>query len=337
MGQPHPAQGTRLPVVIIMRFLHTSDLHYGLAPDPGCAWSAERAGDPGRILKAIVDACRTRHTEALFICGNLFDSMPSLRQCEEVNTLFASIPDTKVLVIPGSRDPVGIASPVRTFPWAENVEYSRESSLVYSNGEIRVLLSCGEMPSASEAAGYTYLAMGGRSKAELGKDRHYAWPGSPLALSPQDTGVHGCCELWIDEVLNEVTELELRELPAPRYVNLTVHVTPDSTAGELVSNLRYEMLRRGKENIYTLRIRGVRDPLQDLSLPELQSEFRILRISDESEPRYDLQALYAQHSGDMIGFYIREMNREDMSPVQKKALYYGIDALLRTSEERKGT
>ena len=36
----------------------------------------------------------------------------------------------------------------------------------------------------------------------------------------------------------------------------------------------------------------------------------------------------------MIGFYIQAFQKEDPSPIEKKALYYGIDALLRTTDER---
>jgi len=35
----------------------------------------------------------------------------------------------------------------------------------------------------------------------------------------------------------------------------------------------------------------------------------------------------------MIGFFIRELDRPNMSKLDKKALYYGINALLRTTDE----
>ena len=34
------------------------------------------------------------------------------------------------------------------------------------------------------------------------------------------------------------------------------------------------------------------------------------------------------------GFYIQALMKENMSPVEKKALYYGIHALLMTKDER---
>ena len=34
------------------------------------------------------------------------------------------------------------------------------------------------------------------------------------------------------------------------------------------------------------------------------------------------------------GFYIQALQKPEMSQVEKKALYYGINALLRTTDER---
>ncbi|MBO4990636.1 MAG: metallophosphoesterase, partial [Firmicutes bacterium] len=50
--------------------------------------------------------------------------------------------------------------------------------------------------------------------------------------------------------------------------------------------------------------------------------------------QYDFSALFAEHPSDMIGFYIRALEKPDMSPVEKKALFYGIHALLLTTDER---
>ena len=52
------------------------------------------------------------------------------------------------------------------------------------------------------------------------------------------------------------------------------------------------------------------------------------------EPQYDFSALFAEHPSDMIGFYIQALKKPDMSPVEKKALFYGIHALLLTTDER---
>ena len=64
------------------------------------------------------------------------------------------------------------------------------------------------------------------------------------------------------------------------------------------------------------------------------AHYRICEILDDSEPQYDFSALFAEHPSDMIGFYIQALQKPEMSQVEKKALYYGINALLRTTDER---
>ena len=78
----------------------------------------------------------------------------------------------------------------------------------------------------------------------------------------------------------------------------------------------------------------MRDPDIEFDLEQLSSRFRIAEILDDSEPQYDFSALFAEHSSDMIGFFIQDLQKENMSPVEKKALYYGVNALLRTTDER---
>ena len=95
-----------------------------------------------------------------------------------------------------------------------------------------------------------------------------------------------------------------------------------------------EIRKRGANNIYRFRIRGMRDPDISFDLDFLSGQWNIIEILDESEPQYDFHALFAEHPGDMIGFYIQALMKDDMSPVEKKALYYGVNALLHPTDER---
>ena len=119
-----------------------------------------------------------------------------------------------------------------------------------------------------------------------------------------------------------------------RYIPLIVNVTPATTNTELYQKISREIEQRGTDNIYRFKIRGMRDPNLTFELDALQLRYRIADILDESEPQYDFSALFAEHPSDMIGFYIRALEKPDMSPVEKKALFYGIHALLLTTDER---
>lgn len=78
----------------------------------------------------------------------------------------------------------------------------------------------------------------------------------------------------------------------------------------------------------------MRDPDITFDLEPLERRLQIVEAVDESEPQYDFCRLFAEHPSDMIGFYIQAFQKDDPSPIEKKALYYGIDALLRTTDER---
>ena len=109
-----------------------------------------------------------------------------------------------------------------------------------------------------------------------------------------------------------------------RYVNKT------TSNSELITCISDEIVKRGTKHIYKLTILGVRDPYIDFDLDSLHEKFRIAKIIDDSEPMYDFAKLFSEHSNDMIGFFIKELNRENISKLDKKALNYGVSALLKT-------
>ena len=45
---------------------------------------------------------------------------------------------------------------------------------------------------------------------------------------------------------------------------------------------------------------------------------------------YQLESLYRQYRGTLIGDYIKTFLKRDLTVVEKKALYYGLQALLTT-------
>ena len=112
--------------------------------------------------------------------------------------------------------------------------------------------------------------------------------------------------------------LEFLPLCRSQYIPLAVSITPHTTNLELELKISQEIERRGRHHIYRFRIRGMRDPDVEFDLESLQSRYRISEVTDESEPQYDFSALFAQHPGDMIGFYIRALQKDDMSEVEKR-------------------
>ena len=122
------------------------------------------------------------------------------------------------------------------------------------------------------------------------------------------------------------------------YIPLLAKVEPGTGNDELQGLLRKNMEERGRQNIFRLRLWGMRDPEVRFDLRCLEREFRIAEILDETEPEYDFSALFEEHPQDMIGFYISTFRKSggQMSQLDKKAMYYGINALLKTQKKEGG-
>ena len=150
------------------------------------------------------------------------------------------------------------------------------------------------------------------------------------ALEPQDrndVGKHGYIEGEFD---GETVKLKLRPFALRSYQNLVLAVDQNTTQYALEDMLRKEVMKRGGRNIYRLIIKGKLSP-DNVLLPErLHGLGNIVEIMDESRPAYQLESLYRQYRGTLIGDYIKTFLKRDLTVVEKKALYYGLQALLNT-------
>ena len=181
---------------------------------------------------------------------------------------------------------------------------------------------------------FSYIALGHIHKPAVLMENRMAYCGSPEPLDLTETGAHGYFLGEIDEGSGRVVSLSFQPVSQAQYIPLVVNVTPATTNEELAQIIAGEIRKRGASNIYRFRIRGMRDPDTEFDTEFLSGQWNIIEMLDESEPQYDFHALFAEHPSDMIGFYIQALMKEDMSAVEKKALYYGIHALLMTKDER---
>lgn len=355
-----------------MKFIHTADIHWGMTPDSDEPWSRERHQAIKDTFTQIITKARDLEADCLFISGDLFHRQPLARDLKELNYLFSTIPAVRVIIIAGNHDRIRNNSALLSFSWCPNVTYIIEKEMTskffpeinteihgfsYFSNEIRenridhldipsdnrvhILMAHGgdasHLPfdrNALAASGFTYIALGHIHKPEIIAESKMAYPGSPEPLDKTETGAHGIILGEIDTISRKVVSLTFMPLSKSQYIPLAVNVTPATTNMELELRIAQEVDKRGRNHLYRFRIRGMRDPDTVFDLENLTSKFRIVEILDESEPQYDFSALFAEHPSDMIGFYIQALQKPEMSPVEKKALYYGINALLCTKDER---
>ncbi|WP_143322114.1 DNA repair exonuclease [Clostridium sp. HBUAS56010] len=355
-----------------MKFIHIADVHWGMSPDSDKPWSKERCQDIKETFAKAVNQAKDLEADCLLISGDLFHRQPLARDLKEVNYLFSTIPAVHVVIIAGNYDRIRKNSAILSFDWAPNVTYlmSEELDSVYfkeintevygfsyysaeifenrldhikvpNNGRIHILLGHGgdanHIPfdkGAMANLDFSYIAMGHVHRPEVLIENRMAYAGSLEPLDKTESGQHGMMVGEINEVTRMITSLKFVPLAKLQYISLAVNVTTATTNTELAMKITQEIQSRGPENIFRFRIKGMRDPDISFDLNMLSARFKIMEIVDESEPQYDFSALFAEHSSDMIGFYIQALQKPEMSPVEKKALYYGINALLRTTDER---
>lgn len=210
------------------------------------------------------------------------------------------------------------------------------------DGHIHILLAHGgdrdHMPveTATWAAlPFDYVALGHIHKPTELVERRVIYAGTPEPLEQSETGAHGIYVGDIHPITHRIQKLEFVPLAAASYVPLQISVTERTSNEELQRLISAEIEKRGTQNIYRLRITGKHDPEVSFDLAPLRERYRIVTVEDMSEPQYDFVALYREHPSDMIGFYIRKLLREnpdDMSEIEKKALFYGIHALLQSQK-----
>ena len=85
-----------------MRFIHIADVHLGMQPDAGFPWSEERGESIWESFRRIIRLVGREKPDFLLIAGDLFQRQPLLRELKEINDLFASIPETIVVLIAGN-------------------------------------------------------------------------------------------------------------------------------------------------------------------------------------------------------------------------------------------
>lgn len=350
-----------------MKFIHLADVHLGAVPDRGTAWSSSREEEIWTTFRRIIAGIRENPVDLLFISGDLFHRRPLRKELREVNSLFASIPETNIYIIAGNHDCLDAGSAYRTFEWAENVIFfdseeimciddDRMPVTVYGfslcRNEIKepllrdacpeegdgyhILLAHGgdekHVPidfSALASAGFDYVALGHIHKPQTIVKDKIIYPGSPEPLDRNETGPHGYVEGYTDD--DGIIHTRFVPVAARIYEDITLVLDEETTQNDLEEELSDTIAERGLKNIYRVVLTGQRSPDLMLLPEKLKNCGNIVEIRDESRLMHDLDMLEKKYAGTLVGDYIRYFTLKDTTEVEEKALDYGLQALLETS------
>ncbi len=357
-----------------MRFIHFGDLRLGLNAESGRRWEQDRNREIFDTLKRVIQRAEEMSCELMLISGELFSHQPVSSELERVNRLFLSIPGTEIVIVTGRGDMIRRSSPIRSFKWAPNVHFNisedpvcyripRLNTTVYgmsvfeNSGKgtrelselikqddddsfIKIAVIWEPSPEKAKEAlsglGLSYAALGGRASHEELCDGHLCYCGGTEPGSMSEGGPHGIYSGDISTASGRLIDLRFEPMASATYMPLAVNINKTTDGRELKEMIRSEIEKRGRNNIYRLRLFGGRDPKTEFDLSDIEDEYRISEIVDETEPVYDYEALSEEHPYDLLGYYINRLRRDkrELSELERRAMYHGIDALLRSSVTR---
>ncbi|MGN1378748.1 MAG: exonuclease SbcCD subunit D [Dorea sp.] len=348
-----------------MRFIHIADLHLGVSPDAGSAYSKNRPGEIWDTFRKIIEICKGEKTDLLLIAGDLFHRQPLLRELKEMNSILASASDTEVVMIAGNHDYVKKNSYYRTFGWAGNVhmilsediscvELPKLHTAVYGSSfhtreveearyadavpekrqKYEILLAHGgdekHIPFQSrelKRLGYDYVALGHIHKAQILEENRVAYAGSPEPTDINDTGVHGY-------IAGEITDkgCRIRFVPAAsrEYIHMDVEVDRNMTGHLLKNAIRRQIEMSGVANMYKIILTGQRDPDMIFDLTDMDPFGNIVGIADHTRPAYHFEKLMEENKDNILGQFIHSLQGYDQESVEYQALCEGVQALIET-------
>lgn len=348
-----------------MKFIHIADIHLGMIPDQGKPWSEVRKNEIVQSFYNIIERCIREKIDLLLIAGDLFHRAPLLRELKELNYQFSKLNTTTVILMAGNHDYISDKSHYNQFVWDKHVIMldQEQMSSVYISGidtriygfsyrqrdildgrydhvrpegdaGIHILLAHGgdekNIPinkKLLKEAGFDYVALGHIHKPEWISDT-VAYAGSLEPLDKNEIGQHG---FILGEIKNKKEHnMVFVSNSIRRYMPITIEVEPDMTKGMLYDMLQSYITNYGKEHIYRILLTGIRS--NELQFEETEFDFlgNIVDVQDGTIPDYDFESLRYQNRDNMIGLFIDAIRQcGESDEIADKALYYGIEALLK--------
>ena len=348
--------------------MHIADVHLGMMPDINKPWGKYRKQEIWETFEAVIHLAKEKKVDFLFIAGDLFHKQPLLRELKEVNYLFSTLENTKVILIAGNHDYMREGSYYDHFEWNDHVSFLKKDTMesveignvciygfsyhqkeiltpeyrqieIKDKNKINILLGhggdethCPYRLQELQTLGFDYLAFGHIHKPMMCADFPMANVGSLEPLNVNETGKHGYVEGEIEEESKTCT---FRFLPFAKreYIEWEVVSEAEDTALSIRDKIKEYLAEHGEENIYKIRISGVK---QDGVVydPQILQALGNIMIEDCSKVRYDYDAIYEHNQENLLGVYLKKMKEMEQNEVTERAKYLGTKVLLDALEEK---
>lgn len=281
---------------------------------------------------------------------------------------FRRIPATRVVIAPGQADFNHEDSFYREYPWPDNVHIFHQSilsSIWLPHLNARIYGLAWTSPEPPGAVDWKQVAEGRDSGCQViiiaygnpetlnipqavldvenlayvalgGAHRHLAWSGKaadPGCPEPLGFSAHGQCGVLQGTIGTTAGSLEFVPVGSREFISVQVGTDNCANQEDVTAEVRKSLASRAPEkNIFHVKLTGNR-PLGEWDLQSIRAmldDALYVYIQDHTETSYDVKALATEHSRGVVGRYIAAVQevKGSAEDVQKRALAYGLDALL---------
>lgn len=346
-----------------MKFIHIADVHLGAKPDKDKPWGKDREQHSWQAFADVITKAGEEQVQLLLIAGDLFHRHPLLRDLKEVNYQFSRIPQTQVVMIAGEHEYLSDYSYYGAFPWGENVHFLKEEKVDYVELEglctrvyglsyhhrnvyenpfqgmrlkkddyCNILLAHGgdeeHMPfqvNELERMAFDYVALGHLHKPMQITGHKAVMAGALQPVEAGDMGEHGYFMGELEKGACSVTFCPIRYC---EYVSMNLKVREETT-GEALQDVLAEQIRKAPSHqLFRLVLTGSGNQDNSIDTEALEHMERVVQVMDRCRPDYDFRQLKQRYKEQIPGRYIETLEELPQDEITRKALYYGVEALL---------
>lgn len=182
-----------------------------------------------------------------------------------------------------------------------------------------------------EDLGFNYIALGHIHKPEIFSSK-MAYCGSPEPLSFGERGPRGIIQ---GQVSREKTDIDFLAFAQRKFIEKSIDIDEKMSLLDIIEAIRTcDSKEELKKNFYKIKLEGRVDSDINLDRQDLYSmvekDFYFLEIINKTTIDYDLQALQEGNKNNLIGHFIREMEKKDLNhELNRQALYIGLEVLMK--------
>lgn len=346
-----------------MKFIHIADIHLKAKPDKDQKWGEERRLYSWQAFTKVIEKVKEERIPLLLIAGDLFHGQPLMKELKEVNDQFSRIPQTQIVMIAGEHDYLLSDSCYHMFQWGDNVHFLKSENMDYIDLEglqTRVYgLSywCREIPrplyqnvQAKEGdfsnillahggdekhspfhgddftdSGFDYVAFGHIHKPVQVVQDKVVMAGALQPIDCNDMGEHG---YFLGEIKEHKCHVQFVPLHYCEYASLKLKVSPDMDKEALQEYIQEHIRTAPAYQKFKVTLSGFCDREHPIDTEWIKSMDRVAKVVNQCQADYDFEKLKLKYGQQILGRYIRALEEMPQDKVTKKALYYGVEALM---------